>query len=210
MSDPNAAYLTEEGTPPQSQAKELLIQEFMGDNYASDGSTLGEIGEAEKSSTEATRENWLNVTRVHSYKAQFSHRFLEVIRDAEFEFGYDSAVDDFLRERLAENALATKDWLNSLFIENFADPQVASGILRVIAHLDYQAIAPQGPTIALAALSHKSLEVRECGIRAFENWGTLESLNILRNLKCPEDWMAIYARQVAADLEERLLHVPVS
>lgn len=197
--DQSSSSTSRETEPSDSYVKDFIGQDFTFDQ-----------GEAvDESSTQVSRENRLNIARLSSYKKQFSQQLLEAIRESEFEFGYDSAVDVFLRARLAENALATKEWVNSLFIENFADTQTAVGILRVIAHLEYQEIAPQGPTIALAALSHSSLEVRECGIRAFENWGNLECLQILKSLSCPEKWMQDYVRQVVLDLEA-LLSVPAS
>ena len=163
----------------------------------------------EEYSSGLSNENRVNQARLNSYKRQLSLKFLGLIRESEFEFGYDSAADLFIRERLAENALATKEWINLLFIENFHDVVTASGILRVLAHLKYFEIAPQGPTIALAALSHTALEVRECGIRVFENWETTDCLRILKSLSCPEQWMKDYVRQIITDLEELLRNVPI-
>jgi hypothetical protein len=161
----------------------------------------------EDDSSGISRENLLNRERLRIYK-RFSERFLELIAESEFEFGFDSAADVFVRDRLAENALATKDWIDSLFIEHYADAAIATRMLRVIGHLDYHLIAPQGPTMALAALAHSSLEVRECGVRAFENWGTLECLRVLESVSCSEKWMEDYVRQVVVDLKELLLRVP--
>jgi len=157
------------------------------------------------SSTEPSTENLANLSRLRQYREQLTHQLLMLIEESELEYGFNSALDVFLRDRLAENALATKEWLNSLFIQHIADPAVTTGILRTIAHLDYSEIAPQGPTIALAALANLNPEVRESGIRAFENWGTLECLHILRTVQCPEEWMQDYVNQVISDLEQELL-----
>lgn len=157
------------------------------------------------SSTEPSTENLANLSRLREYQEQFTQHLLMLIEESELEYGFDSALDVFLRNRLAENALATKEWLNSLFIQHIADPAVTTGILRTIAHLDYSEIAPEGPTMALAALANLNPEVRECGIRAFENWGTLECLYILRTVRCPEKWMQDYVNQVITDLEQELL-----
>lgn len=157
------------------------------------------------SSTEPSAENLANLSRLREYQEQLTQHLLMLIEESELEYGFDSALDVFLRDRLAENALATKEWLNSLFIQHIADPAVTTGILRTIAHLDYSEIVPQGPTIALAALTNLNSEVRECGIRAFENWGTLECLHILRTVRCPEEWMQDYVEHVISDLEQELV-----
>ena len=141
------------------------------------------------------------IENTHFLKSKFSRSFLDSICKSNFEFGYDSLADIFIREHLAENSL-TKTWINEIFIENFRDIGITTGILRVIAHLDYREIAPQGLTIALAALSHSSAEVRECGIRAFENWSTSEGLEILRTVKCKEKWLQDYVDQVIIDIEK--------
>ncbi len=108
------------------------------------------------------------------------------------------------KQRYTQNEAVTKEWLNSVYIEHFPDTDVVIGLLQVISHLQYSEIYPQGPAMALAAFSHANSEVRECGIRAFENWGTIESLKVLRHVECPESWMQEYLSQVIHDLEEEL------
>jgi hypothetical protein len=161
------------------------------------------------SSIETSTENLANLSRLREYQEQLTQHLLMLIEESELEYGFDSALDVFLRDRLAENALVTKEWLNSLFIQHIANPTVTTGILRTIAHLDYSEIAPQGPTMALAALANLSPEVKECGIRAFENWGTLECLYILRTVQHQVEWIQEYVNQVITDLEQELLACPL-
>jgi hypothetical protein len=160
---------------------------------------------ADSASTDReTTENQLNAARLREYRKELTRSLLSMIAESDLEYGFSSELDAFLRDRLSENALAIKEWLNWLFVKHFADVPVATGILRTIAHLGYHEISPQGPTMALASLSHRNAEVRECGIRAFENWGTLDSLTILKAVKCPEQWMQDYVNRVVADLEDEL------
>jgi hypothetical protein len=160
-------------------------------------------------SSRVSLENRLNEARMRQYKREFNVQLSELIQESEFEYGRDSSADVFLRERLAENASVTKEWINSLFIDNYGDVAITTGILRILAHLRYHEVAPQGPTIALAALAHNSVEVRECGIRAFENWGTVECLNSLKHISPPEEWLRRYVQQVVIDLEESLHNAPI-
>jgi len=141
---------------------------------------------------------------MRGYKDRLTSQFLAMVAETELEFGFRSPLDDFLRRRLDENAAVAKEWLSSLFLENFKDIRITTGILRTIAHFDYEDIAPNGLLIAMAALSHDSLQVRECGIRAFENWATAEALEVLRAIGCQERWMQDYVDRVIANIEKEL------
>jgi hypothetical protein len=149
-------------------------------------------------------ENILNIRRLKKFKGKYTTELLRIIREQDFEYGFDSPADLFVRELLRQNLTVTKEWLNSIFIDYFDDTRILIGLLQIISHIDYLEICPEGATMALAALSHVNPEVRECGIRAFENWGTVESLKVLRNVKCQEKWLQEYVQQVILDLEEEL------
>ena len=149
-------------------------------------------------------ENSLNRQRMDRFRAEFSAKLLKLLREQDFEYGVDTPADELVRKSFSENISIAKEWLNQLFVENYDDQTVLMGILRVLSHFEYPEVAPQGPTMALAALSNVSAEVRECGIRAFENWSTLESLEVLKNVKCEEEWLNDYLQQVIAELKEEL------
>jgi hypothetical protein len=125
-----------------------------------------------------------------------------MIQDTEFEFGFSNPVDNFVRSALDSYGSFAREWINDLFLQRFHDPSVISAILRVIAHFDYQQMYPQCITMAIAATAHEDAEVRECGVRCFESWETPESLNILRQLSFPEDWLSEYLAAVITELEE--------
>ena len=147
-------------------------------------------------------ENILNKRRLRQFKENYSKELLRIICEQDFEYGFDSEADLFVRGLIEQNEVVTKEWLNAVYIEHYHDMRVVIGLLQVISHLQYLDIFPQGPTMALAALVHANSEVRECGIRAFENWSTIESLNVLRKVKCDESWLRDYLNQVIRDLEE--------
>ncbi len=146
-------------------------------------------------------ENAINNARLGQYRQEFTTHLLSLIGECDFEYGFTASVDTFIRERLAENELATKEWLNDLFVRYWDDMAVLTGLLRAIAHLDYDEVCPAGPTMAIAALSHKSVEVRECGVRAFENWAASDAVSLLEHLRCPERWLQEYVDDVIADLK---------
>ncbi|PFD55831.1 hypothetical protein [Bacillus thuringiensis] len=130
--------------------------------------------------------------------------FLNMIRNDTFESGYSSSSEEFVKSVLKINPIQTKEELNSIFLKNFHDEKILIGILHIISHIEYEDIFPQGQTIALAALSHRDIEVREYAIRSFENWGNGASLPILKNVAFSEKWLQDYVDEVISDLEEEL------
>jgi len=161
--------------------------------------------EAEDQGKTASREpdeNTVNADRLADYMARLSPQLLALIARCDLEYGFTTELDIFLRKRLAENRLAAKAWINALFVKHIEDVVVACAILRTVAHFDYSEVFPEGPTMALAALHNKDIMVRECAIRAFENWRSAECLPLLRATQFAEPWMTDYVAKVIADLEE--------
>ena len=127
------------------------------------------------------------------------------MKEEDFEFGYSTRSEEILNEQLKVNALATRNWLNEIFIKNFyADESIIIGIVRIIGRFSPEVIFPQGQTIALASLSHSNDEIKELGIRAFEQWGPIKSLNILKSLNVESTWLKEYVQDVISDFEEQL------
>lgn len=124
------------------------------------GPVLEDIIDLSDSSTYVW-ENILNKRRLRQFKENYTKELLRIICEQDFEYGFDSEVDLFVRGLMEQNEAVTKEWLNSLYIAQFHDIDVVIGLLQVISHLQYSEIYPQGPTMALAALSHANSEVRE-------------------------------------------------
>ncbi len=157
---------------------------------------------ADDNATEGGVENRRNEERLAQLR-QFTARVVALTRECIFEFGFENELDSFLRESLANNAMATRQWLNEIFLRHFDDVAVVVGILRAIAHLEYADVYPTGPTMALAALKHCDIEVRDCGIRAFENWESPDGLKYLSVISCDEPWLRDYLERVMVDLGKR-------
>lgn len=151
-----------------------------------------------------TDENYVNRRRLHQLKKQFTPQLMHLIMESDFEYGIESSVDVFIRSQMKQNDLATKSWLSEIFLEHFGQPTVLIGLLRAISRLSYLEVWPEGLTMALSALPHVDIEVRECGIRAFENWGNLHSLEVLENLHVSPAWLQDYVKRVILDLREEL------
>ena len=133
---------------------------------------------------------------------KFTEELMSLILHEDFEYGIDTRADAFVRRYMALNAPTTKDWLGRIYIDNVSNIPVLIGLLRIVARLDYQEIKPPGQLIAIAALSHSNIEVQECGVRAFESWEAIDSLEILENLKVSTKWLQEYINEVVSDLKE--------
>jgi len=165
------------------------------------------IQESESSNTTETYpgvENYINKKRLDTLKKNFTRELIMLIREEEFEYGLDTKADILVRKRIEQNALATKEWLTTIFIESFTNTRILLGVLIIISRFNYFVIYPEGQLMATAALSHKDPEIQECGVRAFENWGNRHSLRILKNLKVPTEWLQEYINEVIDDLEKEL------
>lgn len=187
-----------------SQTLPIMLVQI--DNLASiqpEVSELLGIIQSKTGSLSLVDENYINQRRLLKLKSQFTPKLLNLILESDFEYGIESEVDVFIRNQMKENSLATKSWLNDIFVENFSNPVILVGILRIISRLSYYEVFPEGQIMATAALSHNDVEVKECGVRAFENWGSLDSIRILENLHVSPPWLQEYIDQVIKDFQKK-------
>lgn len=187
-------------TTPQQKLVNLLIRTDYPDSAQPLLSLLLNFLDSKTASISIVDENYVNQRRLLKLKEQFTPKLLTLISESDFEYGIDSQVDVFVRSHMKENYLATKSWLNSIFVENFSNPFVLIGLLHVISRFSYEEVYPEGQLMATSALSHSNVEVQECGVRSFESWGTLDSLKILNNVKVSTPWLQHYIDQVVKDL----------
>lgn len=152
-------------------------------------------------------ENDINNSREYFLSEKVSPELINLINEEDFEFGFISRSEELINKQLEINDLATRNWLNELFISNFKNDGILIGLLRIIGRFDQEIIFPQGQTMALAALSHRNDEIKELGIRAFENWASENSIQVLKNTNLELDWLNEYKNNVIADLEVELCHI---
>lgn len=174
-----------------NQITGLLDKQFSPDLLITDDNTF----------TIANYLNWQTKNGDDEYSV-FKQNFLEKVRNTPLEFGIHSDLDNYVSEAINKFSTIGREWIDRLFIDYFHDPSVLCSILRTIAHLDYRKIYPQGMTMATAATRHIDFEVRECGIRCFENWEDPEALKILSNIDIKEKWLREYLGDVINYLEE--------
>jgi len=132
---------------------------------------------------------------------EFYEHFMILLSESIFEFGFETPAERYVRVSLDRYGAFARDWLTRIFHRHYNKPSELCKILRTIAHFDYEKVSSQGAIMATAALFHVDAEVRECGVRCFENWEERSCLRILQNCRFPEDWLSEYVRRVIADLE---------
>lgn len=138
-------------------------------------------------------------------RKRFTDGLISLLLSEEFEYGIDTKADAFVGEYIKLNAPLVKEWLQTIFLRNNSNSSILVGLLRVIARIDYSEIYPQGQIMAIAAFSHKNIEVQECGVRAFENWDYAEeeSIKTLENHKVSVKWLQEYINRVVLYLREQ-------
>lgn len=147
-------------------------------------------------------ENFLNKERISDLESNFREEFLAELENSDFEFGYFNEADKFIRDQMDINSSVTKEWLNKMFLEYFNNSKILEGIIRIISNMKREEIFPQGQVMALAALSHRDVVIKECAIRSFEYWGGKDSIEILENIVTGIKWLDDYIRDVINDIKE--------
>ncbi len=129
----------------------------------------------------------------------------EILENDHFESGIESNFERFIRKTLKNKNLDIKNLINVLMLQGFSNDLMLLALLKTMSHFAYYELYPQSMTIAMACLSHKNVEIKECVIGCFENWATHECLGILKTFsKFEEIWLNEYITQVISDLELEL------
>ncbi|MDR1884564.1 MAG: hypothetical protein LBR26_17590 [Prevotella sp.] len=78
-------------------------------------------------------ENEVNNKRISILEQDFTHRLILNILEEDFEYGMASKAHILVKEQMKINAIATKDWLNRIYVNNFQNIKILIGILQVIS-----------------------------------------------------------------------------
>lgn len=140
------------------------------------------------------------IARPAEIGAKATDKLLFLLNTEDIEFGVNSQSETLVSHYLKLNPLLTRNWLNEVFVSNFGDVRITAGILHIVSRFSELEMYPQGQTMALAALSHQDNEIKELGVRVFEQWGTRKSLSILQDVHVETIWLQNYVNQVVGDL----------
>lgn len=131
--------------------------------------------------------------------------------DEYYETGIVNPSENFFKTWHSQDNIGAMNALSSLFYKNYSmntkNVNVLVGILHILSHMAYEEANPLGCLIALSALSHKNLEIKEFALKCYENWGTSGNLEVISKLRACDfavPWLREYADAVIEELERCL------
>lgn len=149
-------------------------------------------------------ENIINQRRQEYLDSKITPLLVSLLKYEDVEYGIKSEGEKIIREQIENNCIVALNWINDLYIRFFNDEKILTGLVKIIGNIEENKISSVGQLIALASLSHKNNEIKELGVRAFENWASPKSYSILSNLNVGDGWLQEYINQVVKDLEKEL------
>lgn len=171
--------------------------------YNLDFSTFAEGRYPRFNSYFKTSKSWDIAEQEAKYKSQFKTRLKVNVRrcfDLEsMDWWSKSSAEVELRDAIAINGELAREAISDLYRECAGNEGYLLCLMIALSHLSYDEVGSQGQIIGLAALSHKSLVVREAGIRMFEMWEDVDSIRLLRQHQVSPPWLMEYMLQVIND-----------
>ena len=135
-------------------------------------------------------------------KEEFRRNLLRRIEIEPIEDGYTHSAEEILEKAAMEYRPFWSDWVQSIYLEHLNKPAIAASILRCVGRLELDLVKSWGMLMAISALSHPDLELREAAVRALELWGGEQSLYALKTRVDVESnsWLLRYIKDVMEDL----------
>lgn len=186
-----------------------LSQPVFSDNNISQTSNYGRVMPRVISINESSlRYNDYNPELQSEQKArvkvvkQYKIDLINIVLNDSFEAGVISQSENYIdRYANKENIEYIREAANELYLENFSDPHILTGLLIMMGSLSYNDAYPQGQTMALGLLQHECITVRDRAIQVFERWNSKKGINVLKSLHCDRVWLQKYVDKVIQYLE---------
>ena len=131
---------------------------------------------------------------------EFSKEFFRTIEHDFFEFGVTSNVERLVNSWLSRDLETTQLALSQIFYNNRNSEKISVGILKIIAHVDFETLSPSNRGIAMVGLTSSSVEVRECAVRAYEYWERPDlMIDLASDTPLTPAWLEEYKQTVIAE-----------
>ncbi|KSV58798.1 hypothetical protein [Acetivibrio ethanolgignens] len=127
---------------------------------------------------------------------------ISLLKNDIYDPGTVTELQLYVENQLKIDKEKTQSVLQSIYLEEFEHTSLFVNLLQVISQIEYKMIEPAGPIMALAATRHWDCEVREYGLRCYENWEDPACLSVLKALYFEEKWLQNYLEMLIADFEE--------
>lgn len=136
-----------------------------------------------------------------SKEKDFKFEVIYTLIEEPIEDGYSHPAENIIEETIKTYPLYAGNWVQSLYIDNLNNYTLAAGILRCIGRLNPNITQPWGSIMAIGALLHFDVEVREAAVRAIEMWEDPTIIGYLERREEKVPWLADYIKQVIKDLK---------
>lgn len=117
-----------------------------------------------------------------------------------FEPGVTSAAEKYVERWLVDEPLLVQIGVGKVFLTCNTNERRLIGILSIVAHLEHHLFHPMNELIALSALTHPSVEVKECAVRAYEYWEDPKLAERLVGRELTPRWLDDYRLEVISDI----------
>ena len=132
---------------------------------------------------------------------RFRGKVVAALLDEPIDDGVTHPVEGVIDEALRADSSKCQDWLSQVLVEHYPTrPSLCASIVRCIGRIDYDRVRGWGMRVADHALRNKDVEVRDAAVRALEDWGGSEALDMLRRHEDAVAWLNEYVQQVIVDL----------
>lgn len=128
-------------------------------------------------------------------------RFVEIAKREEVEYGLIAASEILLKEYFELYGHSFGDIVQHIYMMELGKGKVILSLLKYLSSKGYMDVYPYGQMVAMAALAHENIEVREAGIRSFEAWEHVNGKTVLSSLEVHPKWLDDYRKEVLQQLE---------
>lgn len=137
-------------------------------------------------------------------KEMFEKKLLFLLHSEDIEIGELSSADYYIENNIKKFS-NTKYWLSDVASKCTKEPNILSKLLLLISRLTPSQMGEVGYLIAMAALNHSNLEIRENAIRIYETYSDQRSLEMLEASR-PDNikWLENYKNLVINDIKSTL------
>lgn len=171
------------------------IQQNINNKYYYDTSSTSS---AEKSIDES-------VKRVVGYlQANKENTLLQKISsEVSFEPGIINGTISYFGTLLSYGEIPLVLWVSDLFVRYYNSDKILKGLLYIASYYN-EVFASLDTMMALAAISHKSSEIKELAVRVLESNCNLVNYNALCSVGAQEQWLQEYINDVIRDFKKEL------
>lgn len=135
----------------------------------------------------------------------FSTKLYFYIENDDIGIGTYTEADKMLEMYLSKYNDLIQNMLSFIFKKNIGNVDFLCRLLLLISRINPVHINKTGHTIAMAALNHRSDDVKESALRLFESFGDQDTLAFLKSSKPDAYWLQEYKEQIINDIENGYL-----